>query len=478
MISAIPAPSGVETHPDYTIHVREAGNVESVWHDVAPILAGAGTMNLAQNALQHHPISVASLQIDGPVEFAVHSKQITISQADILPSIYNIDTEVKESSSIHFVVKEAKDIMLILNDDKWNAVHLLINRIDVDAPTSDTENLWYFGPGINNGTAYDKVVNGKLLVPSNKTVYLAPGAFLDVGLHFKDVSNSGVYGPGFIYKTSSPDFIREKQGAILIEDSTNISIRDVTALSTTGFSFLAGQSSNITISHYRVFTSCGNGDGLHFLSTSSVTIQNCFLRTSDDSIAINCSRWDYHGDSTDYTIRSCVLLPDIAHPILIGTHGAPARPTSIRNIHISDVDVLDHEEHQLWYQGCIALNAGDGNLLEDISLEDVRVRRITRGQLVNIRVMQNAMWTTAPGRGVRRVRVRNLSLGVDKSGVVNASQILGYDGGRGVRDVVFEGLKLGERIVHGDMEKPRWYMVEDFVPVFVNEHVQGLVFRR
>src|SRR3546814_5286006 len=47
------------------------------------------------------------------------------------------------------------------------------------------------------------------------------------------------------------------------------------------------------------------------------------------------------------SIRNCVLLPDIAHPINMGTHGNPDKPETTSNVHISNIDILDHrsEEH-------------------------------------------------------------------------------------------------------------------------------------
>ncbi|KAG9792216.1 hypothetical protein KCU88_g739, partial [Aureobasidium melanogenum] len=365
--------------------------------------------------------------------------------------------------------------MLELNGNKWTALHLLVNEICLDPPKNDTENLWYFGPGVNNGEAYKYVVDGKLQVPSGKTIYLDTGAFLTASLHFSSVSNASVRGHGFIYKPpSSPKFRMEQQGAFLIERSSDISIKQVTSLSATGFSFLAGQSKGIAINGYRSFSSCGNGDGLHFLSCSDVLIEDCFLRTSDDAIAINCHRWDYYGNTENFTVRNCVLLPDIAHPILVGTHGNPSDPEHIRHINISNVDILDHDENQLWYQGCIALNAGDGNLIEDVHVEGVRIEKISKGQLVNIRVMQNAMWTSKPGRGIRNVTIKNLRLNAADSQVVNPSQILGYDQERGIEDILFEDLVIDDETIHEAMTKPRWYMVEDFVPMFVNEHVRNL----
>lgn len=110
-------------------------------------------------------------------------------------------------------------------------------------------------------------------------------------------------------------------------------------------------------------------------------------------------------------------------------------------------------------------------------VEDIRVERITKGQLINIRVMKNAMWTTAPGAGVRNVTLKNIELNLSNSVTVYPSQVLGFDSNRKVENVTFENLKIGDMFVHDKMQKPRWYMVSDLVPLFVNEHVEGVKFR-
>lgn len=480
IIIAPSAPEGIDLHPDYSIWARPKGSSEATkWTSVTPLLVEASTINLSGNDFKKHPICVASLDIDCAIDVVVHFRIDEIKKATILPSRYAIEVEIVNEQSVQFSLDETHDVMLMLNDNKWTSLHLLTNPIDRGAPHGETHEIWYFGPGLNNGKAYQKVVDGKLKVPSGITVYLAHGAFLTAGLHFSHVENTGVSGHGFLYKADADanSFIVEKRGSVLIESSRNISVSGVTSLSATGLGFLAGQSNDIDVIRYRSFSSAGNGDGLHFLSTSNVRIRDCFIRSSDDSLAINAGRWEYRGNTEDYDVRDCVFLPDIAHPILFGTHGDFENPSDIRGIVIRNIDILDHEEHQLWYQGCIALNAGDGNLIEDVNLEDIRVRKMTRGQLFNIRVMQNQMWTKGPGRGIRDVTIRNLALDTDLSGVVFPSQILGYNEQRNVEGTLrFSNLRVGGWVIARDMDKPRWYMAEDFVPVFVNEHVKGLVF--
>jgi hypothetical protein len=111
------------------------------------------------------------------------------------------------------------------------------------------------------------------------------------------------------------------------------------------------------------------------------------------------------------------------------------------------------------YQGCIAINAADMNPFQDIHIENVRVERITRGQIFNIRVMQNAIWTTAPGRATRNITFKDVVLNMRDSKVVNPSMLLGYGPDQQVENITFENLKIGHDVLHEGIDKPRWYMV-------------------
>lgn len=464
-------PNGIPTNEAYSIRVQPCGSrkAKEDWLTLPAYSVNVSSINKASNIFNNYAISVASLDIHGPIKIEARYTLGPVETVLVRPKSYAIEATV-EHNVITFTLDRPRDVMVQVNGNKWTALHLLTNEIDADAPTRDTDEVWYFGPGINNGTAYSKVLDGNLTVPSGKTVYLAGGAFLSAKLKFINVSNAAVRGRGFIYHPSG--------GAILIEGSSNINVENVTSLSATGFSLTAGESRHIHINGYRSFSSHGNGDGLDFFCSSDILVEKCFLRNSDDTIALYSHRWNYYGDSRNIIVKDCVLLPDIAHPIQIGTHGNPAKPETMADITFSNIDILDHEESQLWYQGCIAINAGDANLVENVLFENIRVEKITRGQLINIRVMQNAMWTTAPGRGVRGITFRNVELDMESSEIVNPSQILGYDTTRMVEDITFENLKVGNNIIYDAMPKPRWFMVSDFVPMFVNEHVTNVKFNQ
>lgn len=158
---------------------------------------------------------------------------------------------------------------------------------------------------------------------------------------------------------------------------------------------------------------------------------------------------------------------------MIGTHGNSDNPETISSIKIFNIDILDHREPQVDYQGCIALNAGDSNLIENVSIENVRIEDFREGQIVNFRVEYNTKYNTSPGRGIKNVTVKDLSYQGTRA---SSAVFVGYDEERTISQVTFESLKINGRVISDTMPKPAWFKTSDFVPMFANEHVIDLKF--
>jgi polygalacturonase len=184
-------------------------------------------------------------------------------------------------------------------------------------------------------------------------------------------------------------------------------------------------------------------------------------------------RNNWYGNSSDITVENSALWADVAHPINIGTHGNPLDPETLSNIVIRNIDILDHREMQVDYQGCIAINVGDANVAENIWIEDVRVENIRLGQLLNMRVMYNQKYNTAPGGGIRNVTITDFVYNGNRAA---PSTIVGYDDARGIELVTFRNLTINGKAIFDKMKKPSWYLTSDFVPAFTNEHVRNLTF--
>ena len=241
-----------------------------------------------------------------------------------------------------------------------------------------------------------------------------------------------------------------------------------------GSQFFTGGSQHVTISNVKCISYVGNGDGMNVISSSEVLIDGVFNRNSDDCITVYGTRLGFTGGASRVTVQNSTLWADVAHPILVGTHGNTPNPETLEDLRFINLDILDHKEPQLDYQGCLALNAGDSNLIRNVRFEDIRVEDFRQGQLVNVRVFFNRKYCTSPGRGIENVLFKNIAYTGTHA---EQSVIAGYDDARKVKNVVFENLVINGTVILDQMPKPAWYKTSDMARIFVGEHVEGVEFR-
>ena len=353
-----------------------------------------------------------------------------------------------------FTLTEPRNLSIEIDGDLFNNLQLHANPIESNAPDPDDPDVIYFGPGLHKTT--DNVVK----VPSGKTLYLAGGAVLTSRVEFHEVENARIIGRGVLYNTVN---------GILVEYAKNIEIDGIMVLNpSSGYSVTVGQSKQVTVRNLHSYSHGQWGDGIDVFSSEDVLIDGVWMRNSDDCIAIYAHRWDYYGDCRNITVRNSTLWADVAHPINVGTHGNTDKPETIENLVFSDIDVLDHREPQMDYQGCIALNPGDSNLLRNVRAQDIRVEDFRWGQLINMRVMFNKSYNTSVGRGIDGVYIRNMTYTGTNA---NPSVMVGYDADHAIKNVTFQNLVINGKAIANGMKKPGWYKFTDMMPAYANEHV-------
>jgi hypothetical protein len=184
----------------------------------------------------------------------------------------------------------------------------------------------------------------------------------------------------------------------------------------------------------------------------------------------------FTGSARNITMKNSTLWADVAHPIFIGIHGNLEGGTDIiENLRYENIDILDHKERQLDYQGCLAINGGDNNIIRKVTFEKIRIEDFRQGQLVNLRIFFNTKYCKAPGRVIEDVLFKDITY--NGSGE-ELSMIIGYDPERMVKNVRFENLVInGVRITDDMAGKPAWYKTGDMARIFVGEHTEGITFK-
>lgn len=456
-----PAGRGVETLGDFTVEVCQA---QGPWQnvDVYPVKVdrvGNGRHNV-------EVASMAYFDFDGSVDVRVISHRQKPDTARIRPLSYGVDCHIA-GDTVSFSLARPSNISVEINGDIFHNLHLFANPLDTERPTESQikkdDKLLYYGPGLH------QLPGDTLRVASGTKVYVDGGArvlgtFIAEGVH--DVS---FCGRGEIHP-------RGRGAGIEIRRSHDISAEGVivTQLPT-------GQSHNVNIDNVKSISSYGWGDGMNVFAGHDIHYNNVFCRNSDDCSTVYATRKGFVGGCHDIVMENSTLWADVAHPIMIGLHGAAteigvdAPADTISGILYRNIDILDHAEEQIDYQGCLAINCGDNNVVRDVTFDDIRVEDFRRGQLFNIRIFFNHKYCAAPGRSVENVTLRNISYNGTGD---ELSIIAGYDADHRVGGITFDNLTINGRHIHDDMPgKPKWYKTSDFARIFIGEHVDNVVFK-
>lgn len=269
-------------------------------------------------------------------------------------------------------------------------------------------------------------------LPSHTHIYLEGGAVLMGGLAMEHAEDVYISGRGILYLADYHRFT--SINGIRIGNSRNINIENIIFINPPHYTVALGNCENVVIRSIKSFSCEGWSDGVDMMSCRRVLVEGCFLRTSDDCVAIYGSRWDNHGGSREVTVRNMTLWADVAHPTMIGVHGDHREEGDvIEEIIFENIDILEHHEFQPGYLGVLAINAGDKNLVRKVTYRNIRIEPFEHGKVLDFQVKWNKDYNPAPGRGIRDILVENVRV-ISGDGE-ELSVIAGYNAEFLVRDV-------------------------------------------
>ncbi len=444
------APEGIELNNDFTVQIRS--NEKGKWMTIPTYLVKVDEVREATHHVEN--ASMATFDFSGKVEIAVTYNKGKIDSARVRPLSYGIPFTT-EDNTIKFVLEKPANLSVEVNGDIFHNLHLFANPIDTFKVDKKNPDLIFFGPGIH------RFEGGEFRIPSGKTVYVAGGAVMMGRMLIENAHDVKLLGRGII----DPSV---KMG-IRIANSRNVQVEGLVATQCA-----TGGSDSVTIRNVKVISYFGWGDGMNVFSSKNVLFDRVFCRNSDDCTTVYGTRLGFEGLSSNITMQNSTLWADVAHPIFIGIHGNVEKPEILENLNYVNIDILDHKEKQLNYQGCLAINAGDENLIRNVRFENIRIENFRQGQLVNLRIFFNEKYCKAPGRGIENVLFKNISYTGNRAEI---SVIEGYDAQRKVRNIRFENLCINGQIISDDMPgKPKWYHTGDMARIYVGPHVEGISF--
>ncbi len=454
-----PIPAGIKVNNDFSVRIRLK---DGEWKN--PVC-----YNVKIDMHDVRDASMVYFDCSGEVEIEVAYNNGSIEKFSIRPFSTDIKG-IQIDNKIIFRIDKPVKLSIEVNGDRFHNLHIFANSPDENIPDPNGSNVIYyfkdsigkaniihipfkrkidiidetfvpdilfFGPGIHY---IEEIL---LPVKSGQIIYIAGGAVVIASLICENVKNVTIRGRGILYLTDLERFNTFR--GIRINYSQNIIIDGITVINPPHYSIYIGESSGISIRNFKAFSCTGWADGIDCMSSSDIIINDVFLRNSDDCIAIYGHRWEFNGDSRNIQVKNSILWADVAHPMMIGTHGDYKNNGSIiENIIFDNIDILEHHEPQQRYMGCMAINAGDKNTVRNVRYENIRIEKFECGRLIDIKVIKNPDYNPEPGKSIENIFFKNITY---NSSIAESSEIEGYDEERVVEGVVLENLTINGKLI-------------------------------
>jgi len=440
-----PVPAGAVMQEDYLLRVRPAGAER--WQELKAYQVKVDMHDV-------RPASMAFFDFEGKVEVEITFPRFyTVYRVDVRPLSLGVQPMV-EPKRVTFALDRPANLSVEINRDRFHNLHLFAGAIE-KAPDRNAENVLVIRgamerPGIlGDGTsrALEQLPEGRTLyveaglyyvnecvwrLPSHTNIYFEGGAILIGGLALENGEDLHIGGRGMLYLA---DFARFSGiNGIRLDHCKNVTIENLMFVNPPHYTLALGQCENVTVRNIKSFSCEGWSDGIDMMSCRNVTVEGGFLRTSDDCVAIYGSRWDNHGDSRNVLVRDIALWADVAHPLMIGTHGDHEHNGDIiENITFENIDILEHHEFQPDYLGALAINAGDKNLVRNVVYRNIRIEPFEHGKILDFQVKWNRDYNPAPGRGIENILLEDVQVRTGDG--EEPSVIAGYSGDFMVRNV-------------------------------------------
>jgi len=176
-----------------------------------------------------------------------------------------------------------------------------------------------------------------------------------------------------------------------------------------------------------------NSDGINIVNTQNAIIEDVFVRSGDDCIAIKgLHRSKNRANVNNVWVRNSTLWADQANAIEIGHETSMFE---IKDVHFSNIDILEQRFKTLGYHA-IDITHADSAYIHNIYFDNIRVERCLR--LLGIRI-NKSRWMSSETRGiVENIYFKDITT-FDSDGIY----LYGYDLEYPVKNIVFEGFYRG-----------------------------------
>ncbi len=370
---------------------------------------------------------IASLKGDATSATVKIQRSKTIKECTVRPLSADITPDVS-GKEVSFTVNTFPCKLSVefegFMGDMTDSVQLYLHPKDDFDPLSVEGDVLYYGPG-------EYWLSKTMNIPSNTTIYVAEGAILHARYTAAGADNFTIRGRGIIDTFSFAVETRMME----FESCTNITLKDFMLTGPRRWMVVLTESKNCHLSGLSIVGTRINSDGVDIVSSQNVTIENCFLRSNDDCIAIKAGG----SNVKNITITNCVFWNmEYGNAIEIGYE---TRTDNISGIRFEDNDIIHVVDG-----ACMSIHLGDRAVVSDVVYRDMRIED-ARGKLIEF-FIKVTNYTKDPERGkIKNITISDIEITGDVFGRIIFQ---GYDNAHMISDVAISNIVFNGRAITTD----------------------------
>ncbi len=406
-----PAPSQMPASKQYKITITQSNKTEESYVYVSD--AQFPEKNRSKNT------AYTIFSFSGKIKITVTQLNGTFKRCDILPSSYNIKTNV-DKNTISFELDKPRNIAVEFDKDQTYPLLIFANPLEKSIPSPDDENVLYYGPGY-----HDKV--DTVFMKPNQTLYVAGGAVLSAHVIGNNASNAKIVGRGII----SGRRFGHTHGKLIYfpgNQSTDLYFEGFTMVDAPGY-YITTSGKRTHANNVKGLGWWFNTDGFSF-GEDGLT-EDCFLKCNDDAIKL------YRSGNKVY--RTTIWQMENGAPFQISWNMNSDNSGFV----VKDCDIIrvDHKWDNPNEAVFCAIHGGSGHMSHYL-FEDIRVENAD-WKLVSLQIAKNR-WAKADTLGkISKIIFRNITVTTSNRQPMKRLSVLnGADSISKVSDVLFDNVSI------------------------------------
>jgi polygalacturonase len=313
--------------------------------------------------------------------------------------------------------------------DDLPPLFLFANPLEQETVSPDAPGVHYFAPGVHRP--------GYITLKDSETVYIAAGAIVYGGIRASGVNNIRIIGRGIL------DGGFEFKQMVLLENCKNVLFEGVIIRNGDGWTNTLVNCDGLRYDHVKVLSFGPGCDGIDPLGSRRVVISNCFLRCTDDCIAIKALAPEYEVDDVQ-VINNTMIGFAFSDGVTIGFE---TNARSVSNITVRNCDViLARGGSRVEGHSGFSIICDGPAVISNVLYENIRVEKSVL-KLFELNITDGTKYGVGPPGHIQDITLKDISWA--HSGPII---LKGWDTDHRVRNVTFQNCSIAGKPL--DMKNP------------------------